>query len=150
MNENRLDADLTLTGAHVAMIRQAAERGYPEEVCGILIGRPLPGGGHEVSRVVLTGNDAETDRSTRYVVPPAALLNEQRSAREDGLEMIGFFHSHPDNPARPSAHDLALAWPVYAYVIVSVDSGVAADFTAWRLAADGSRFEQVATREAEA
>ena len=134
-------ACLTLSSSQIALIREAAERGYPEEVCGILIGRPMPGGGHSVVRVVPTSNDAESERSTRYVVPPAALLREQRRAREDGFEMIGFYHSHPDHAARPSKHDRVLAWPWYTYIIVSVADGTAVDTSAWRLAADRSRFE---------
>ena len=62
-------------------------------------------------------------------------------ARAAGLDVVGFFHSHPDHPARPSAFDLENAWPFYSYLIVSVERGRAADSRSWRLAEDRSAFE---------
>ena len=134
-------ARVTVTDSQLALMRETARHGYPEEVCGILVGRSAATGGYEVVRVVATANAMEENRRTRYVVPPADLLREQRQARDDGMEMIGFFHSHPDHAARPSEHDREMAWPWYAYIIVSVTDGRATDVAAWRLAADRSRFE---------
>ena len=65
----------------------------------------------------------------------------EKQGRQAGLDVLGFFHSHPDHPPDPSGFDLEQAWPYYSYLIVSVMHGKAADARAWRLAADRSRFE---------
>jgi proteasome lid subunit RPN8/RPN11 len=64
----------------------------------------------------------------------------ERAAAAAGLEIIGFFHSHPDHPARPSAFDREHAWPWYAYLIVSVEDGRAVDWRVWELQEDRSAF----------
>lgn len=110
---------LRLRGEHVARLREWAGAGYPEEVCGALIG----GLGEGEARVleVRRGKNLERERkSDRYVLDPQALLAADRAARAAGREVIGFWHSHPDAEARPSETDRLEAWPGYAYVIVPV------------------------------
>jgi proteasome lid subunit RPN8/RPN11 len=67
-------------------------------------------------------------------------LQGERYAREKGLDVIGFYHSHPDSPAVPSQYDLDHAWPTYSYIIVSVKSNGAEDLRSWEMEADRSRF----------
>jgi proteasome lid subunit RPN8/RPN11 len=148
--------ELHLTTEQYQAIVRSAAASYPVECCGILLGRRQFGPANaaaevsrEVVQVVATENawapsllgytDAERDSGQehslgdRYWIDPAVLLQVQRSARDQGLEVLGIYHSHPDHPAVPSECDRALAWPVYSYVIVSVVKGQVADFTSWRL-----------------
>jgi proteasome lid subunit RPN8/RPN11 len=113
---------------------------YPEEGCGVLIGRDA-GGVREVERAGVLPNQREDARGNRYLIAPEALLAADREARAAGLDVIGFFHSHPDHPARPSAFDLEHAWPYYSYVIASVERGELAELRSFRLSEDRSRFE---------
>jgi proteasome lid subunit RPN8/RPN11 len=134
---------ILLSGAHANAMREAAVGGYPEEVCGILVGRQHGGTG-TVVRVVPTRNASGSDRPRRYEIPPADLVHEQRTSRDQGMRILGFYHSHPDHPAIPSSHDLELAWREYVYVIVPVEGRRAGQPRAWRLADDRSGFTEVA------
>lgn len=115
-------------------------RAYPEEGCGVLLGRERDGV-REVERIVELENRREDSRHNRYVIPPEQFLRAEKEARAAGLDVVGFYHSHPDHPARPSAFDLEHAWPWYSYVIVSVEGGRVADMRSWRLRDDRSAFE---------
>lgn len=126
-----------------AMAGEARAR-YPEECVGALVGRPAPGGDgdREVVRVALAGNERTTERRRRYLLGPARLLEIDEEARGDGLEVVGFFHSHPDHPAEPSEFDREHAWPWYSYVIVPVRNGVPGTPRAWTLRPDRGAFEE--------
>lgn len=113
---------------------------YPEEGCGVMLGTEQQGT-REVVRVIAFENRREDSRHNRYTIAPEQFLAAEQSARASGLDLLGFYHSHPDHPARPSAFDLENAWPYYSYVIVSVEQGRVADTRSWRLAEDRSRFD---------
>ncbi len=115
-------------------------RAYPEEGCGVLVGRD-EGARRVVERVVVFENQREDSRHNRYLITPEQLLVVEREARHEGLDVVGFYHSHPEHTAFPSAFDLEHAWPYYSYLIVSVTSGRVGEARAWRLATDRSRFE---------
>jgi len=112
---------------------------YPHECCGALLGRegtvleawPLP-------------NTTEEGPRRRFLVRPADYRAAEARAGERGVNLLGFYHSHPDHPARPSQYDLDHAWPVFSYVILSVTDGRPDAITSWRLADDRSTFEQEA------
>ena len=114
-------------------------RAYPEEGCGVLLGREADGR-RRITRVIGFENRLEASRRNRYVIAPEQLLQAEREARALELEVLGFFHSHPDHPAQPSAFDLEHAWPYYSYVIVSLHGGRVADSRSWRLADDRAGF----------
>jgi len=119
-------------------MRSHAERDYPEECCGILLGRAgLRGeaGTREVVEVrPCTNTRAGEGTHARYAIAPQELIAAQREARERGLAIVGFYHSHPDHPAEPSATDTAEAhWPDCVYVIVSVVQGKAGAMNAFRM-----------------
>ena len=123
------------------VVREHGQRRYPEECCGFLLGRVDAAG----AKVVVSAQPAENvraeNRERRYTIAPEDYLVADRAARKENLDIIGFYHSHPDHPARPSATDLAEAtFPGFIYVITSVNQGKAADLTAWSLAEDRSRF----------
>jgi proteasome lid subunit RPN8/RPN11 len=131
---------LKLSAAHAEQIRGHLARAYPEEGCGVLLGRDA-GETREVKRVIPIDNRRADSRANRYLIAPEQLLEAERAARREGLEVIGFFHSHPDHPARPSAFDLEHAWPYYSYLIASVKRGTPGESRSFRLVADRSRFE---------
>jgi len=131
---------LRLGSATADQIHRDLARAYPEEGCGVLLGRE-EGETRAVVRAVTFDNQVDDSRHNRYLISPEQFLAADRAARDEGLDVLGFFHSHPDHPARPSEFDRENAWPWYSYVIVSVLQGRAADTTCWRLAEDRSRFE---------
>jgi proteasome lid subunit RPN8/RPN11 len=117
------------------------QRAYPDEGCGVLVGRDLAAE-REVVGIIALENRNEDSRHNRYLISPEQFLAADRQARAAGLDVIGFFHSHPDHPARPSTFDLQHAWPYYSYVIVSVTRGEAGSLRSWRLTEDRSAFEE--------
>jgi len=147
---------LRLSQGHMETIRQHGVRDYPNECCGVLLGK-ADGARKEVSEVVPLKNlrhDAaraqellplddpasETERN-RFLIDPLDQLRVEKDARKRGLDVLGYYHSHPDHPARPSNHDCEHAWPWYSYVILSVEKGVANQLTCWVLAEDRSGFD---------
>jgi proteasome lid subunit RPN8/RPN11 len=102
-------------------IRQHGEETYPHECCGVLLGQ-AGDDGRTVTKTVRCGNTRSDSPHNRYHIAPQELVRVQRQAREDGLEIVGFYHSHPDHPARWSQTDLAEAhWIGCSYVITSVE-----------------------------
>jgi proteasome lid subunit RPN8/RPN11 len=139
-----------LRGELWAIVLEEAARGYPEEVCGVLVGREVRAAsddGHGagvrvVERVVPVTNVRQDQRERRYVIDAPTVRRVEREAEADGLAVIGFYHTHPDHPAVPSEFDREHSWPWYTYIIVSVRDGEAADARAWRLLADRTGFEE--------
>ena len=120
-----------------AAIRRHGEETFPHECCGALVGRD----GDVVAAIALPNTTEEGPRR-RFLVRPSDYRTAESRASELGTELLGFYHSHPDHPARPSQFDLDHAWPTFAYVIVSVMSGIARDMTVWFLRDDRSRFDE--------
>jgi proteasome lid subunit RPN8/RPN11 len=111
-------------------IARAAEEGYPHEVCGLLVGRP--GLGAEEAWPCPNSN---TERaSDRYQLEPQAQLRLEKRARQLGLDVVGYYHSHPDHPAAASETDNGLSWEDTTYLIQSVLQGRAEDLRGWRRA----------------
>lgn len=144
---------LHLTSAQQQAIFDHAEQTYDEECCGLLLGKQHQAVGemhryvHQVLplvnhwqatiaaeiRELATTDPACLTKSQRYWIDPRDLLMAQRRARDLGLALIGVYHSHPDRPAIPSVYDRACAWSGYAYVIVSVQQGIAQQLCSWHL-----------------
>ena len=133
-------------------IREHGVETYPYECCGALLGRDLGLAENavsekkslSVSREVLSlfplVNRRDDSPRNRFSVTAEDVKDAEKTARAQGLEVIGWYHSHPDHPARPSDYDRDHAWPWYSYIIVSVQSGVPQDMTSWRLEDDRSGF----------
>ena len=132
MTERRL----TLPAPSDAAIRRHGEETYPHECCGALVGR----GG--VTATVPLPNTTEEGPRRRFLVRPSDYRMAESRAAELGGELLGFYHSHPDHPARPSQFDLDHAWPNFAYVIVAVATGTSREMTVWFLKDDRSSFEE--------
>ena len=147
------ERQLTITSAVDAAIRAHGEETYPHECCGALVGR------HDgVTAIVALPNTTDEGPRRRFMVRPSDYQLAERRATELGGELLGFYHSHPDHPARPSQYDLDHAWPTFAYIIVAVAGGGAdlsrqsaesakADakaglMTVWYLKEDRSSFEE--------
>ena len=122
---------LRLPGALADEIRRHGEAAYPAECCGAMVGR-AEGAAKEVLRLSPAVN-RRTDDPHRYLIAPDDLRRLQREVREAGQEILGYYHSHPDHPARPSAFDAEHAWPWYSYLIVRIDRGRGADMASWVL-----------------
>ena len=141
---------LTLTSSLLDQLRRHGEETYPYECCGVMLGKFQDDGSREVSEVVRCGNTREDRPEDRYHIDPGELVSIQRKGRERGLDIVGFYHSHPDHPARWSQTDLAEAhWIGCSYVITSVEKGKAVLTNAFLLAGaaeEDKRFEDEEVR----
>ena len=118
-------------------IRAHGVETYPNECCGAMYGRE-----GVVSEVFKLPNTTEEGPRRRFLVRPGDYREAESKAAELGLDLMGFYHSHPDHPARPSQYDLDHAWPFFSYVIVSVHQAVPQDMTSWLLQDDRSAFSE--------
>ncbi|HEV2387150.1 MAG TPA: M67 family metallopeptidase [Candidatus Acidoferrales bacterium] len=121
-------------------IRAHAVQSYPYECCGALLGAD-ESGGRQIRDLVPLDNQRHDSARNRFLVNPGDVRRVEAAARERGLEVVGWYHSHPDAPERPSDFDREHAWPWYSYVIVSVEAAEPRRMAAWRLAEDRARFE---------
>ncbi len=105
---------------------------------------PLANLRHDPSRaqelLPLDDQGRETEKN-RFLIDPLDQLCVEKDARKRGLDVLGYYHSHPDHPARPSNYDRDHAWPWYSYVIIAVERGTPKEMTSWVLAQDRSAFE---------
>ncbi len=123
-------------------IKNHGVKDYPYECCGFLFGKSS-----EETKTILKIQPVQNSRASenkhnRYLITPQEFLKAERLARIEGLDIIGFYHSHPDAEARPSQYDLDYSWPVYSYLIVSVKKGKAKEATSWQIKEDRSEFLQ--------
>ena len=147
---------LKITHQQVEAIRRHGVRDYPSECCGILLGR-ADGDRKEVTEVVplqnlrrdperaqallpLEAPGSESERN-RFLIDPKDQIRVEKDARARGLDVLGYYHSHPDHPARPSNYDRDHAWPWYSYVIISIERGEPKELNSWVLGDDRAKFE---------
>ncbi|MGA7341731.1 MAG: M67 family metallopeptidase [Terracidiphilus sp.] len=142
---------LHLTRAVYESLRAHGEQTYPHECCGALLGQPTAEG-WRIESAVRAGNTRTDSAHNRYQIAPVELVRIERDARRQGLEIAGFYHSHPDHPARWSPTDFAEAhWLGCCYVITEVAQGKAAQTNSFLLAGaseEDKRFEQQEIRVA--
>ena len=138
---------ISLSRNCIAELFAHLEAHYPHEACGVFIGRPGKDGAPDVVTSVRPVDNVNTERAhDRYEMDPKGQLAAEREARAGGWSILGIWHSHPDHPARPSQTDLDRAWPRYAYMIVSIHSGKAGEWTTWELDDAGAAFRPVVVR----
>jgi proteasome lid subunit RPN8/RPN11 len=128
-------------------IRQHGAEAYPHECCGALLGRDaISDDGvtrpREISGLLPLVNRREDSAHNRFSVTPLDVINAENAALGGGWEVIGWYHSHPDHPAKPSEYDREHGWPWYSYVIVSVQEGVPVKMTSWRLKEDRMEYTE--------
>lgn len=134
---------LELKAEHIEAIKKHGEHDYPHECGGLLVGHLSADGTKTVVELVPMENArAESDRHNRVLILPADLMRAERAARAKKLDVVGYYHSHPDHPARPSQFDLDHALPVWSYIIVSVNAGKATDVFSWQMEDDRSKFNE--------
>jgi proteasome lid subunit RPN8/RPN11 len=121
-------------------IREHGIRDYPYECCGLLLGRYTTDRKFVSKTYPISNAREESAKRNRFLITPDELLRGERYAREHDLEVVGFYHSHPDSPAVPSQYDLEHAWPTYSYIIVSTSANEARDLFSWEQEPDRSRF----------
>jgi proteasome lid subunit RPN8/RPN11 len=151
---------LKMSAEIAQQIRQHGMQTYPHECCGALLGRDdvdgeviTPGGVQlplrEIMALFPMTNRREDSAHNRFSVTAEDVRDAEKAAREKKLDVVGWYHSHPDHPARPSQYDREHAWPWYSYVIVSVANGKPAEMTSWRLSDDRSEYacEEIAIRD---
>ena len=128
-----------LTRTALEEIRKEAARAYPHEGCGALIG-PAPGDVRET--LALPNHDEESPR-TRFAVAPRDYMAVEAEADARGIRLLGFWHSHPDHPARPSTTDRRYAWEGLLTLVIAVDQGTPRDITAWDVPGPDQPFRQL-------
>lgn len=147
---------LRLQSGQLEVIQRHAEADYPAECCGILLGHadadskdvidvaPIANLRRDPARaqdvIPLEDPSRESERN-RFLIDPKEQLRVEKDGRARGLTVVGYYHSHPDHPARPSGYDRDHAWPWYSYVIVSVEAGSARDTRSWVLEDDRATFQ---------
>ncbi|HYG98375.1 MAG TPA: M67 family metallopeptidase [Terriglobales bacterium] len=135
---------LKISESALNQLRAHGEQTYPHECCGVLLGQDNGDSERWVTHAVACGNTRTDSPENRYNIDPKELIRIQLDAREQGLDILGFYHSHPDHPARWSSTDLAEAhWFGCSYVITSVTNGKAQNTNSFLLAGDeeSKRFE---------
>ncbi len=137
---------LQVTRALEQIVVETCEKAYPDEGCGLLIGK-VPDGIDKIGRAVVVdearplpnGWDSSA-KTNRYLIDPRALAKIEDEMSGSGRGVVGFFHSHPNAPAWPSPFDLMMAWPCLSYWIVRVEQGKSADSRSWQRTEDSRSF----------
>ena len=132
---------ICLTETLAGEVRSEGERAYPNECCGVLLGVLGENEEKSVTQILPILNEfSEGEQYHRFLITPENMLDAEKKARALKLDVLGFYHSHPDHPARPSDFDREHALPFYSYIITAVEKGEARDFTSWILKDDRSAF----------
>ena len=129
---------LSISKELVERIRAHGAETYPDECCGALLGRDLEP--REIVALFPVINRRDDSPRNRFSVTAEDVRDAEKAARQKNLEVVGWYHSHPDHPARPSQYDRDHAWPWYSYIIVSVANGEPQYMTSWRLNDDRAAY----------
>jgi proteasome lid subunit RPN8/RPN11 len=132
---------LVISARHLQTIGRHAVVIYPDECCGVLIGRSSPDA-TVVERILSVGNERQDSRHNRFLIRPETVLAAHKEARGLGLDVVGYYHSHPDHPACPSDFDREHAWPGMSYLIVSLEGRTVVETRSWRLADGREGFDE--------
>ncbi|MFZ0886321.1 MAG: M67 family metallopeptidase [Candidatus Acidiferrales bacterium] len=138
---------LKITEPLAGRIRAHGVETYPHECCGAILGRDGEAA-REVLDLMPLANRRDDSPRNRFEVTSEDVRLAEKTARAQNLELIGWYHSHPDHPARPSEYDRDHAWPWYSYIIISVQSGQPRDMNSWRLRDDRSAYDAEAIESA--
>jgi proteasome lid subunit RPN8/RPN11 len=113
---------------------------FPYECCGALLGRD-DDGGRVVTALFALSNRRQDSPRNRFEITPEDVMLAERTAHDKKLDLIGWYHSHPNAPAQPSEFDREHAWPWYSYIIVSIRDGSPKEMTSWRLEDDRTAYD---------
>jgi proteasome lid subunit RPN8/RPN11 len=113
------------------------EKTYPNECCGFVLGRVRDDGNKAAEALIPDDNAREAEEQYhRFTIEPEEFMRAELEAKRQNRDIVGFYHSHPDHPARPSDYDREYALPFYSYLIVTVERGKAGALTSWELTAE--------------
>lgn len=129
--------ELIFTAEQVAQIEREGVEAYPNECCGAILGKDVAKG-DKTQRIVhrlepLKNSFEAEEQFHRFSLSPKDLMRVEKQASDEKMSVLGFYHSHPDHPARPSEYDRTHGWPFYSYVIIAITKGKPADLTSWQL-----------------
>jgi proteasome lid subunit RPN8/RPN11 len=133
---------IAVNDEQLAQMRAHGERDYPYECCGLMLGRFETGLKRVLETYAISNAREEAAKRNRFLIQPEELMRGEKYARHKGLDVVGFYHSHPDDVAVPSQYDLEHAWPTYSYIVIAVENGRAGDLRSWEMEPDRSRFNQ--------
>lgn len=111
---------------------QDALQSFPDECCGFFFGKEVDQT-RTISNILIVNNSKEGDKRRRFEIAPRDYLGAERFADENGLQLLGVYHSHPNHPAIPSEHDRVAAQPYFSYIIISIRGNEIADIRSWKL-----------------
>jgi len=132
---------VVISGIVLDEIKVEGEKAYPNECCGILFGSLDEAGEKTVTRILPVANEfSQGEQYHRFLITPENMLDAEKKARVLKIDVLGFYHSHPDHPAKPSEYDREHALPFYSYIITAVEKGEAKETTSWILLDDRSAF----------
>jgi proteasome lid subunit RPN8/RPN11 len=133
---------IVVTTEQLSAMRAHGERDYPYECCGLMLGRFVDGRKQIVETYSISNAREEEAKRNRFLIRPEELMRGEKYARDRGLDVVGFYHSHPDDVAVPSQYDLEHAWPTYSYIVMAVEKGRAEDLRSWEMESDRSKFNE--------
>ena len=133
---------IELNERQLTEMREHGQRDYPFECCGLMLGRFAEGRKVVAQTYPISNAREEEAKRNRFLIRPEELMRGEKYARENGFDVVGFYHSHPDDRAIPSQYDLEHAWPTYSYIVVSVEKAQAVDLRSWEMESDRSRFNE--------
>ena len=137
LNPKENKFSLLLDPLSVEDIRCHGREAYPHECCGALLGH-----GELVTKVLALPNTTDEGPRRRFLISPADYQAAEAQASSRGEQLVGFYHSHPDHPDKPSEFDREHAWPGFSYIIIAVHAGRAVSFKSWQLSQDRSHFNE--------
>lgn len=131
--------EVTVLDTVKMIIEDDGQKTHPHECCGFMYGTE-DNGRRVITHAEPVNNTKEENRERRFEISPLDYMKAEEYADNNGLILLGVYHSHPEHPAIPSEHDLKVAMPYFSYVIVSVKKAKAVDFRSWRLS--NGKFEE--------
>lgn len=129
-----------LDAQHIQEMETHGKEAYPEECCGAMLGHMTENGDKTVVKLVRIENSSAQNRHRRFEVTAGDYMRLEKEAKQLSLQLLGFYHTHPDHPAEPSQTDLQYAWPFFSYIILSVRNGKASEMNSFELDPDASAF----------
>lgn len=134
---------INISSELIEKINTDAEKEYPFECCGILFGNVENKKNKSIIEIMPLPNSRElSNKHNRFLITPDDIMKSELYARKNKMDVLGFYHSHPDHSAMPSDYDLTHAWPFYSYIIVSVILNKTHVFKSWELKHDRSKFDE--------
>lgn len=133
---------ITLSKTHLSKLQDHGIKTYPDECCGAMLGHFNPETNKKTTtELIEIDNVSEENKRRRFMIKPEEYKRVEAYAKENNLTLLGFYHSHPDHPAKPSETDLKYAWPFFSYIIISIQEKSADDIFSYKLNIETNAFQ---------